>query len=205
TPPPPAVSFPSRRAPARRGRTHVSISPASLSFGNQLINTTSAPQSVTVSNTGGSNLVISSVTISPSQFVFTGPSSTTVAPGANVAYNVTFTPTALQLFSGSLALGTNATPANYSAPQSGTGATSPAGAIGGQLDDGLVHLPPSYRCGTPPCATNPFPPPAKGASYVDPQYGCSVTRLTNAVADHLGAAAHHQYGTITPINADDTY
>jgi hypothetical protein len=52
---------------------------------------------------------------------------------------------------------------------------------------------------------NSFPPPAKGASYVDPAYGCTVRRLTDAVADHLGAAAHHQYGTITPINADDTY
>jgi hypothetical protein len=53
--------------------------------------------------------------------------------------------------------------------------------------------------------TNPFPPPAKGASYADPVYGCSVTRLTDAVHDGLGAAAHHQYGTITPINANDTY
>jgi hypothetical protein len=32
-----------------------------------------------------------------------------------------------------------------------------------------------------------------------------VTRLTDAKGDGLGAAAHHNYGTITPINADDTY
>jgi len=201
----PSVPLSGTGVPPAGSPPQVSISPASLSFGNQLINTTSAAQSVTVSNTGGSNLVISSATISPSQFVFTGPSSTTVAPGANVVYNVTFTPTALQLFSGSLALNTNATPANYTVPQSGTGVSSPAGTICGKLDDGLVHLPPNYSCSSPPCTANPFPPPAKGASYVDPQYGCSVTRLTSAVADHLGAAAHHQYGTITPINADDTY
>src|SRR5262249_1109651 len=61
---------------AGRGRKRASISPASLSFANQVVNTTSAPQTVTVTNSGGSNLVINSVTISPSQFALTGPSST---------------------------------------------------------------------------------------------------------------------------------
>jgi hypothetical protein len=75
----------------------------------------------------------------------------------------------------------------------------------GTADDGLVHVPPNYSCSSPPCTTNPFPPPAKGASYVDPQYGCSVQRLTDAVGDHLTASAHHQYSTITPINSNDTY
>ena len=201
----PSVSLSGTGVPPVGSPPQVSISPASLSFGNQLINTTSASQSVTVSNTGGSNLVVNSANISPSQFVFTGPSSTTVAPGANVVYNVTFTPTALQPFSGSLVLNTNANPVSYTVAQSGTGISAPPGAVCGKLDDGLVHLPPSYSCSSPPCAASPFSPPARGASYTDPQYGCSVTRLTNAVADNLGAAAHHQYGTITPINADDTY
>jgi hypothetical protein len=181
-----------------------SVSPASLNFGNQLINTASTPQSATVTNTGGSNLVINSVTISPSQFSFVGPSPTTITPGANAVYNVTFTPTALQLFSGSLLFNTNASPATSTVSQSGSGVSSPPGSVCGKLDDGLVHVPPNYSCGSPPCATNPFPPPAKGTSYTDPQYGCSVTRLTDVVADHLGVAAHHEYGTITPINADDT-
>jgi len=75
----------------------------------------------------------------------------------------------------------------------------------GTADDGLVHLPPSYSCSSPPCSTNPFPPPAKGSTYVDPQYGCTVKRLTDAVGDGLSGAAHHQYGTITPINANDSY
>jgi hypothetical protein len=187
------------------GPPQASVSPASLSFGNQLVNTASAPQPVTVTNTGGSNLVINSVTISPSQFAFAGPSSTSIAPGAQATYNVTFTPTALQLFSGSLVFNTNASPATSMVSQSGTGVSSPSGTICGKLDDGLVHLPANYSCSSPPCTTNPFPPPAKGASYADPQYGCSVARLTDVVADHLGLAAHHEYGTITPINADDTH
>jgi hypothetical protein len=79
-------------------------------------------------------------------------------------------------------------------------------ALCGTADDGLAHTPPNYSCSSPPCTTNPFPPPAKGSTngYVDPQYGCTVERLTDAVKDSL-PAAHHQYSTITPINANDTY
>ena len=32
-----------------------------------------------------------------------------------------------------------------------------------------------------------------------------MTRLTDVVGDSIGLAAHHQYGTITPVNANDTY
>lgn len=66
----------------------------------------------------------------------------------------------------------------------------------GQTDDGLIHIPPNYSS---------LSPPLLGASLTDPQYGCSITRLTDAVGQNLGSAAHHQYGTITPINANDTY
>jgi hypothetical protein len=85
----------------------------------------------------------------------------------------------------------------------------------GTPNDKAIHTPPSYTCGTPPCASNPFPPPVKGSPYVDPvqdpahpinpQNRCVITRLTDAAGDNLGAAVHHQYGTINPINATDTY
>jgi Abnormal spindle-like microcephaly-assoc'd, ASPM-SPD-2-Hydin/Transmembrane protein 131-like N-terminal len=176
------------------GPPQVSISPASLNFGNQVINTTSPSQTVTVTNTGGSNLTINSVTDSPSQFAFTGPGSTTVAPGANVAYGVTFSPTATQPYSGSLVFNTNASGVSFSVSEAGTGTTSSPGAICGKLDDGLIHIPPNY---------NVFAPPAKGQSYVDPQYGCSVVRLTGGVSE-FGVAAHHYYGTLTSFSADDS-
>lgn len=66
----------------------------------------------------------------------------------------------------------------------------------GQTDDGLIHVPPNYSS---------LSPPPLGASFADPEYGCSITRLTDAVGENLGSAAHHQYGTITPINANDSY
>jgi len=190
---------------ATSGPHQISISPVSLLFGNQVINTTSGPQAVTVTNTGGSDLVVNSLTVSPSQFAVSGANPTTIHAGAQAVYNVTFAPTALQPYTGSLGLNTNATPAVSTVPASGTGITSSTGAICGKLDDGLVHLPSSYSCSTPPCGTNTFPPPAKGSSYADPQYGCNITRLTDAVADNLGTAAHHNYGTVSPVNASDSY
>jgi hypothetical protein len=39
---------------------------------------------------------------------------------------------------------------------------------------------------------------------VDPQYGCTVKRLTDARGDGFGTAAHHNYGTVSAMNADDS-
>ncbi|HWZ46051.1 MAG TPA: choice-of-anchor D domain-containing protein [Candidatus Saccharimonadales bacterium] len=183
----------------------VNMSPASLAFGAQALNITSVAQAVTVTNTGGSNLLINGVTSAPSQFTVSGPSAATIAPGGNAVYNITFTPQLAQLYSGTLTFNTNASAVSSTVPQVGNGVLGPSSPICGKTDDGLVHPPPSYSCLLAACATNPFPPPNRGSSYVDPQFGCAVTRLTDAVADKLGAAAHHNYGTVSPVNADDSF
>jgi len=53
-----------------------SISPTPLNFGNQLLNVTRASQVVTVTNKGGSNLIINSISSAPSQvhLLITSPS-----------------------------------------------------------------------------------------------------------------------------------
>ena len=67
--------------------------------------------------------------------------------------------------------------------------------ICGQLDsEASVQLPVNYTSMTPP---------AKGQSYVDPVYGCTVTRLSDGRTD-LGKAVYHEYAGMTPINADDS-
>jgi hypothetical protein len=64
----------------------------------------------------------------------------------------------------------------------------------GSRDDGLTHIPPRF---------NDFMPPGKGGSYADPQYGCTVVRLTDALSQ-FKLAVHHQYLTISAVNQDDT-
>ncbi len=74
----------------------IGFSPSSLSFGNQTINTTSAAQSVTITNTGTANLTVSGVAVSGSdstQFAQTNTCAAALAPNATCTVSVTFTPT----------------------------------------------------------------------------------------------------------------
>src|SRR5207237_5966759 len=78
----------------------VSLSPSSLNFSNQNVNTTSSAQTVTLKNSGTGALTISSIALSGTNagdFAQTNtcPSgSSTLAPGASCTISVTFTPTA---------------------------------------------------------------------------------------------------------------
>jgi hypothetical protein len=79
-------------------------------------------------------------------------------------------------------------------PTTQTSAEKTVVGLCGEKDDGLVHIPPGF---------NDFIPPVQGNSYSDPQYGCSITRLTNG-KPQFNLAVHHQYSTISAVNQDDT-
>jgi hypothetical protein len=172
-----------------------SLSTSTIAFGNQTVNTTSSVQSLTVTNTGGQNLVISSASISPSQFAYTAPSSTTIAPGASATYSVTFTPSSTQSYTGSLILTTNASSPTSTIALSGTGVAAASTSPCGQVDDGLAHTPPNYTT---------FVVGAKGTTYTDQQFGCPVTRLTNGPVDSPNTHGIHYWGAQNPVNANDT-
>ena len=73
----------------------ISISPASVAFGNQPVGTTSGAQIVTLTNTGTATLNITSINLTgtnPSYFAKTGSCGFTLAPGANCPMSITFTP-----------------------------------------------------------------------------------------------------------------
>src|SRR5919202_4845605 len=73
----------------------VTFTPTSLTFAAQAIGTTSAPQSVTVANTGNASLFISSAAV-PNTLDFTvvddGCSGLTIAAGAGCTVSITFSP-----------------------------------------------------------------------------------------------------------------
>jgi hypothetical protein len=73
-----------------------SVSPKVLNFGNQKQQTTSAPQTVTLSNTGTAPLSIGSIAISGTNagdFARTTTCGASLAAGANCTISVTFKPT----------------------------------------------------------------------------------------------------------------
>jgi Right handed beta helix region/Cep192 domain 4/HYDIN/CFA65/VesB-like, Ig-like domain/Abnormal spindle-like microcephaly-assoc'd, ASPM-SPD-2-Hydin len=103
------------------------LSPTSLSFGDQLVGTASAARQVTLQNTGSGPLTISGITAS-GDFVQSNNCGTTLGTGASCTINVTFVPTAMGIRSGTLSVSENAQGSSQTAALSGTG-TSPAATL----------------------------------------------------------------------------
>jgi hypothetical protein len=107
----------------------VSLSPTSLSFGNQQVNTTSAAQAVTLTNSGNAALTISSIGLSGTNsgdFAQTNNCPSTVAASASCTINVTFTPTATGTRSASVSITDNASGSPHTVALSGSGTSAPA-------------------------------------------------------------------------------
>jgi hypothetical protein len=74
----------------------ISVSSGPLNFGNQAVNTTSASQSITISNNGDANLVLESPGFQsfPPEFAFVDdPKNVVIAPAESKNFAITFTPT----------------------------------------------------------------------------------------------------------------
>jgi hypothetical protein len=102
----------------------VTLSPSSLAFGFQVIKTTSAPQVITLTNTGPGTLNISSITISGKNrvnFAQTNNCGLTVAKGASCQITVTFTPVILGAVSASVTVRDDGLDNPQQARLSGTG------------------------------------------------------------------------------------
>jgi hypothetical protein len=104
----------------------VSFSPASLAFGSQVVGTTSAAKSVTLSNTGSSPLNISSIATS-GDYAQTNNCGASLGAGASCNINVSFTPTATGARSGTLSVTDNASGSPQTVALSGSGIAPAAG------------------------------------------------------------------------------
>jgi CSLREA domain-containing protein len=110
-----------------------SLSPTSLSFGNQHVGTSSAAQTVTLSNTGNGSLTINSIAATGDFAVqtnnTTNPCLTSLAPENQCTISVTFTPTATGTRNGTLSVTNNDLGSPQTAILSGTGIV-PAPGVG---------------------------------------------------------------------------
>ncbi|MFN8512531.1 MAG: choice-of-anchor D domain-containing protein [Chloroflexia bacterium] len=107
------------------------VTPDSLSFGSQATGTTSAVQTVTVTNVGSSAIQISSAGISGSAFATASDqcSAATLLPGQNCTVGVTFSPSATGPASGTLTIASDAPEGSHAVALSGTGVAPPTGTI----------------------------------------------------------------------------
>jgi hypothetical protein len=104
------------------------LSPASLAFGIQNIQTTSPAQTVTLANSGKASLAITGISAS-GDFAQTNTCGTSVAAGGSCSIAVTFTPIAAGQRTGSISISDNAAGSPHSISLTGTGQAggTPAG------------------------------------------------------------------------------
>ncbi len=98
-----------------------------INFGSEVVGTTSAAQTATISNTGGAPLQISAITLTSGDFAISGgtcTATTTLAVATVCTVNLTFSPTATGARSATLTFSHNATGGSSSVALSGTGTAS---------------------------------------------------------------------------------
>ncbi|HEV2348299.1 MAG TPA: choice-of-anchor D domain-containing protein [Terriglobia bacterium] len=99
------------------------LSSTSLTFPGQVVGTTSAVQTVTLTNSGTGTLTITSI-VPSGDFAVTNTCGGSVAVSGSCNFSVTFTPTALGARSGSIIITDNASPTTQTITLSGTGTTA---------------------------------------------------------------------------------
>lgn len=110
----------------------VTFAPTSLAFASQPLNTTSAAQTITVTNSGTAALTISGVTLTGTNagdFAQTNACPASLAANANCAISVTFKPTATGARTAAISVADNATGSPQAVPLTGTGAAANAPAV----------------------------------------------------------------------------
>jgi hypothetical protein len=129
----------------------VSVAPTTITFPAQFVGTSGLPQSVTVTNGGGTTLNITGVTTSTNDFGMLNACGSTVAAGSSCAIGVFFDPTASGTRTGTLTIADNAgsSPQTVTLTGSGqdfsmsAGATSSATVSPGQTANFSVAVAPA--------------------------------------------------------------
>ena len=104
----------------------LSVSPATLTYANQTVGTTSATQTVTISNTGGTALTVNSITNgNTTDFVLTAPATPfTINGGASQTFTLAFKPATAGAKSATISVASTAGNATVSATGTGVAVVS---------------------------------------------------------------------------------
>jgi hypothetical protein len=117
------VSLLGGSAPAQSGPYGV-VSPTTVNFGQVLVGQTSPQQRVRLKNTGNSELIVSSISISGYFALPVNHCASGVQPGTHCDVYVTFTPHALETETGTLTFVDNASNSPQTVSLTGVGATT---------------------------------------------------------------------------------
>jgi len=99
----------------------VTLTATSLNFGVQPVEQVSPTQKVTLTNSGGVALSISSIAVSPSQFLESNTCPSSLASGLNCTISIAFDPTAFKNYQGTVTINDNASTSPQTISLSGVG------------------------------------------------------------------------------------
>ena len=116
-----------------------SLSTTAVSFGSQLVGTTSTAEAVTVTNTGDPELTIASMSVSGDFTLGNGTCGAQVAPDGSCTVNITFKPMATGNRTGTLTISDNAPGTPHTVALSGTGTDFSLGAASGGSTSATVN------------------------------------------------------------------
>ena len=98
----------------------MSLSPTSRTFANQLVNTTSAAQTLTLNNTGTAALSVTGI-VAGGDYAQANTCGSSVTAGGSCTISVTFTPTATGTRTGAITITDNASGGSQILNLTGTG------------------------------------------------------------------------------------
>ncbi len=103
-----------------KGEPVVRLSPSRINFGDQRVGTTSAPQTVTLTNTGNGTLTITKISVT-GPFTQTNTCGSSVAAAASCTFTVKFEPTTTGIRTGSVSIIDNGSRSPQEITLGGTG------------------------------------------------------------------------------------
>jgi hypothetical protein len=166
----------------------VTLAPASLTFGTQNTNTTSAAQNVTVTNNGPGALTISSIAITganPGDYAQTNTcplSPSTLAVNGTCTISVTFTPTVTGTRTASVTITDNGSGSPQAVSLTGTG----AGSVTAPWPNGYTYQATfTVASGKAPTAQSNFPALISG-SFADFKTTANGGRIANLCTQTVG-------------------
>ena len=172
-----------------------------MDFGNVVVGSIST-QIVTLSNSGNGGLTVSPPQVTGSDFSVNGLMfPLKLGPGQSSNLSVAFAPKSVASETGSISITSDASASPVTVNLSGSGFTPRSGLLAcGMFGDNSNHVPTDWTS---------FVPPGKGQSYVDPTFGCTVTRVTDASSEVWSGSfflpLNMGYATVSPFNANDSY
>ena len=179
----------------------LSLSPASLTFGDQKVGTSSQAQSITLTNTSGAALTITSI-VPSGDFLETDTCGNGVAAGASCSINVTFTPTATGARPGTITITSNAQGSPHTATLTGHSVqTAPAVSLSCSTGSGSGSIIRAKfaTAAAPACTSLTFP--AQAQSTQSAGQTVTITNVGNATLTVTGTPANGDFAATNNCTA----